>query len=348
MALKTNMNQLKKNCLIIALTSALVSYSGASLADHGSLGFGIGTASPIITQPGITLPAKMWATCTIMQFSRFDQASDQKLLGLSEGPHPDVHSVKTLFTPALFAAYGLTDNLTLGIKVPFTVRTGLRSPGHHDEHEHESGGINKLGNANGFGDVSLFGQYRFFKSADNLNHASFTVGLKTPTGRTGSNTNQGPLFETHHQPGTGSWDPSVGLSYTRVMGTYSFDTNVLYTFVTEGTQKTNLGDRFNYNFALSYAFGAPARNAFFAASNNAPWTAILELNGEWAGHQQIDGISSFNSGNNALYISPGIRYSSGSNWNTALSIGTPLYQDSRGYQSDTDYRISYRLVFAFN
>ncbi len=336
------MNQLKKNCLIIALTSAFVAYSGAPLADHGSLGFGIGTASPIITQPGITLPAKMWATGTIGQFSRFDEASDQKLMDVGEGPHPDVHSVKSLFTPALFAAYGLTDDLTLGIKVPFTVRAGLRSP------DEDTGTINKQGDSNGFGDVSLFGQYRFFKSADNLNHASFTVGLKTPTGRTGVNTNQGPLFEMHHQPGTGSWDPSVGLSYTRVMGTYSFDTNVLYTFVTGGARQTNLGDRFFYNFALSYAFGATARNAFFAASNNAPWTAILELNGEWAGHERVDGISDFNSGNNALYISPGIRYSSGSNWNTALSIGTPLYQNSGGFQSDTDYRISYRLVFAFN
>ena len=71
------MNQLKKKYLIIALTSALVSYSGALLADHGSLGFGIGTASPIITQPGVTLPAKMWATGTLMEFSRLDQASDQ-------------------------------------------------------------------------------------------------------------------------------------------------------------------------------------------------------------------------------------------------------------------------------
>ena len=264
------------------------------------------------------------------------------MLDLSEGAHPDVHSVKTLFTPALFAAYGLTDDFTLGVKVPYTIRTGLRTP------DEDTGTINKQGDAAGFGDVSIFGQYRFFKSADDLNHASLTVGLKTPTGRTGVNDNQGALFEVHHQPGSGSWDPSVGLSYTRLMGTYSFDTNVIYTFVTGGARQTNLVDRFNYNFALSYAFGAPARNAFFAASNNAPWTAILELNGTWAGHEHVAGMSDFNSGTNVLYISPGIRYSGGSNWNTALSIGTPLYQDNGGFQSDTDYRIVHRLVFAFN
>lgn len=333
----------KKTSLALALSSAFAIYSGTVLADHGSLGFGIGTASPIITQPGVTLPSNMWAAGVITQFSSFDSASDQKLQDLKDSGNTDVHSVNTLLQPSVFAAYGLTDDLTLGLKVPYTLRSGIRSP----DEDPDSKIINKQGDPSGFGDVSIFSQYRFFHSADNLNHAALTLGLKTPTGQTALTNNQGTNFETHHQPGSGSWNPSAGLSFTRVMGSFSFDTNVLYTVATKGAQGTDLGDNFGYNLALSYAFGAPARNAFFAASNNAPWTAVLELNGEWQGYQKTAGLKDPNSGGNIVFISPGVRYSGGKNWNTALSVGAPIVKDFNGYQTPPDYRITYRFVVAF-
>ncbi len=332
----------KKIPFAIAISSVCAIYSGAALADHGSLGFGIGTASPIITQPGVTLPANMWAAGIITQFSSFDSASDQKLLDLKASGNPDVHSTSTYLQPSVFVAYGLTDDLTFGMKVPYVIRTGVRSP------DEENDVVNKLGDPSGFGDVSIFGQYRFFHSADNLNHAAFTLGLKTPTGETNMMSKLGSAFETHHQPGSGSWNPSAGISFTRMMGSFSFDTNVLYTVATRGAQGTDMGDNFGYNLALSYAFGAPARNASFSSSNNAPWTAVLELNGERQDHQNTTGLGNdFNSGGDVVYISPGIRYAGGKHWNTALSIGTPIVQDLNGYQTPAEYRITYRFVVAF-
>jgi hypothetical protein len=341
------MNTTNKFLVIMAAMSALITHSTIVSADHGSLGFGIGTASPIITQTGVTLPTGMWAGGIITQFSSFDSASNQKLLSLKnnaiDDAHGDVHSVNTLLIPSVFAAYGITDDLTLGLRVPYVLRSGVRSPQDTDP----SLAVDKLGDPSGFGDVSFFGQYRFFHSADNLNHASLVVALKTPTGRTGVQTNQGDNFETHHQPGGGAWSPSVGLSFTRAMGSFSFDTSMLYTVATTGAQKTDLGDIFGYNFALSYAFGAPARNNFFSSSNNAPWTAVLELNGEWQDYQKTAGVIDPNSGGNTVFISPGIRYSGGKSWNTALSIGAPIVKDTNGYQTDPDYRITYRFVAVF-
>jgi len=224
----------KKAPLACALSSAFAIYSGASLAAHGSLGFGIGTASPIITQPGVTMPSNMWAVGTITQFTSFDRASDQALQDIKNAGNPDIHSVNSLLTPSVFGAYGVTDDLTLGLRVPYVIRSGVRFP------DPDTDATNTLGNPHGFGDVSLFSQYRFYHSADNLNHASVTVGLKTPTGQSALTDNQGLLFETHHQPGSGSWNPSAGVSFTRVMGSFSFDTNVLYTVATKGAQGTDL------------------------------------------------------------------------------------------------------------
>ena len=339
------MNQSKKTPLVIMLTSVFSAHSGAVLADHGSLGFGIGTASPIITQGGITLPVGMWAGGVTTQFINFDSVSNEQLLSVKENAvdeaHGDVHTQNTFLQPSVFAAYGVTDDLMLGLRIPFVLRSGNRTPDEEDDT------VNNQGDSNGFGDVSFFGQYRFFHSADNLNNASLTIGLKTPTGATGVQDDQGSAFEAHSQPGSGSWDPSFGLSFTRAMGAFSFDTNVLYTVATTGTQQTDLGDIFDYNFALSYAFGAPVRSGLFASSNNAPWTAILELNGEWQDYQSTDGLTDPNSGGSTVYISPGIRYSGGKNWNTALSIGAPIVTDLNGFQTDPDYRITYRFVVVF-
>ncbi len=335
------MSSNKKTAIRLAVTTGVLLTSNLVCADHGSLGFGIGTASPIITQPGITLPANMWAAGIITQFSSFDRASDDKLLALKNSGNTDVHSVDTFLQPSVFIANGITDDLTLGMKIPYVIRSGVRSPSEDED------SVTKLGNPSGFGDISLFGQYRFYHSADNLNHAALTIGLKTPTGETTIKTLQGDAFETHHQPGSGSWNPSAGVSFTRVMGSFSFDTNVLYSVATEGAQKTNLGDNFGYNFALSYAFGAPARNAFFSASNNAPWTAVLELNGEWQDYQKAAGVQDPNSGGHTIFISPGMRFSGGKNWNTALSVGAPIVTDYNGYQTPPEYRITYRLVMAF-
>ncbi len=338
------MNLSKKIPLVMLLASAFAVHSNAVLADHGSLGFGIGTASPIITQTGVTLPVGMWAGGVITQFTRFDSASDAKLLDLGN-TYGDVHSVKSLLIPSTFAAYGVTDNLTLGIRFAGVLRDGLRSPSEHGDE------IVRMGNPAGFGGVSLFSQYRFFHTADQLNHLSLVVALKTASGAThvqGLNHHgERERLETHAQPSGGAWNPAVGFSYTRAMGKLSLDSSILYTVATTGAQKTDLGDLFDYNAALSYAFVGMARNNLFVGSNNAPWTGVLELNGTWQDRQRAAGLADMNSGSNIVYVSPGIRYSGGKRWNTALSIGTPIVKDISGYQTPPDYRITYRFVVAF-
>lgn len=338
-----DMNQLKKTIPAMFLASAFAVHSATVLADHGSLGFGIGTASPIITQTGVSLPRGMMAGGLINSFINFNSASNATLLDLKntavDDAHGDVHSVKSLVVPSVFAAYGVTDNLTLGVRLPYVQRFGLSSPGHHGDE------VNNQGNPGGFGGAALFSQYRFFNTADNLNHLSLITAIQTP-GATHVQ-GDGARLETHSQPSGGSWNPSVGFSFTRAMGKLSFDSSVLYTVTTRGAQKTDLGDIFDYNAALSYTLVGMARNNLFGISNSAPWTAVLEFNGTLQDRQKTAGLADPNSGSNIVYISPGIRYGGGKNWNTALSIGTPIVKDINGYQTPPDYRIVYRLVFAF-
>ncbi|MGH8498957.1 MAG: hypothetical protein ACRERV_09155, partial [Methylococcales bacterium] len=119
-----NTKQSQKIAPAVILVSVLLSDSSAVLADHGSLGFGIGTASPIVTQPGITLPANLRAVGVITQFTNFNSASDSQLLDLRNGGNDDVHSNNTLLQLSLLAAYGVTDDLTLGVRIPYVLRSG--------------------------------------------------------------------------------------------------------------------------------------------------------------------------------------------------------------------------------
>ena len=348
------MNLLKKIPLLMFLASAFAVYSNAARADHGSLGFGLGTASPIVTGTGITLPAGTWAVGERIQFISYDTASDAKMLGLANtgppgDPRNDVHSVNSLLSPSLFAAYGLTDRLTLGVLLPYQLRSNVRSPNEDGDM------VNKLGNSSGIGDTTFFAEQNVYRSTDNLSHLSLIAGLKTPTGANNVNSSLGIPFEPHHQPGSGSWDPMFGLAFTRGFGPFSLDTSHMYMISTAGTRdgegnRVTQGDVFNYNIALSYALGGSRiRSGLFASANQpqSPWTLVTELNGEWRGHQRAGGQSDPNSGSNVVYASPGIRYGGGRNWNIGVSIGTPIVHNMKGYQDPPDYRIIQRFVYVF-
>ena len=93
-------------------------------------------------------------------------------------------------------------------------------------------------------------------------------GVKLPTGRTNERDRQGERFETEFQAGSGSTDVLAGLALTqRLGGAWALSSNILYQFVNTGAQRTNLGDRFFYNAAITYRlFGSPAEPTAFGSN----------------------------------------------------------------------------------
>lgn len=342
----------------LAITGMLaVFYSGAGWADHGSVGFGLGTAAPIITNSAIPLPADRFLFGMTSQYTKNRQFSDGDLIDLTEsteGQDRDIHSTESLLTASVLAAYGVTDDLTLGLRFPYVWRTNVREVAHHDEHgdEEEHPMVQNLGDPNGIGDLTVFGQWRFFNTEDNLTHVALMTQVKMPTGRTNRMTvandeGETELFETESQPGSGSWDASLGLAFTRGLGSFSFDSNILYTLVTQGAQGVDLGDVFSYNLALSWSPGGTLGGGLQASSNFNPLTLIVELNGEWRDFQTRNGVVNPDEGGHTLYVSPGVRFAGGSNWNVALSFGVPIVTDLNGFQEDPDYRLNGRFVVSF-
>ncbi len=303
------------------------------IADHGSISLGTGSASPIATETAITLPQGEWSLGLRTEYSRLDSFSDSRLQELrAEDAEADLHSVRSLWTYSAGLSYGITDDLTVGFKIPFIYRNNIREP----EHDHVGPGaeIEDLGDVEGIGDASFFGQYRFFNQENT--HASVILGLKAPTGKT-SRSVPGEILETEFQPGSGSWDGLFGLAFTRQIDAFSFDSSFVYNLSSEGIQNTDLGDVFSYNFATSY--NILGTNDLSLANSPIKLDLIMEINGEWRDREEVNGIEDNNSGGNLVFLSPGIKIHTTEASSFAVSLGVPVVQDTNGNQDEPDYRI---------
>jgi len=336
-----------------AFLLALTAFSPRVFADHTSIGIGTGSSSPIATESAATLPKGKWSVGVRTEFIDFDEFSDQQLQHFREVDEDgDIHSVRSILNVALAAFYGVTDDLTVGVKLPYVWRSNIREPEHghgdegedHGDDDHEDQPeIENLGDSNGLGDLVLFGQYRFFQVPEKQN-MSVLLGVKTPTGSTSETADNGETFETDLQPGSGSWDGLFGLAYTHWFGAWAFDGSLLYSVVTEGAQDSDLGDVFDYNLALSYRLGGGPPAVFYQPRDKHALDFVLELNGEWRDSETIGDTTNNNSGGHVLYVSPGVRYVGTKNWSLGASVGIPALTDLNGIQVEPDYRILGTLI----
>ena len=110
----------------------------------------------------------------------------------------------------------------------------------------------------GIGDVMALVKYRFYRrdSQRGTTQASFTGGLKVPTGRTDLRSSNGTLLPASLQPGSGSTDLFLAGNWTytglfnlrRLVADEDFHSLVR----SQGTQATRLGDDIESRFWLSY------------------------------------------------------------------------------------------------
>jgi hypothetical protein len=294
----------------------------------------------------------------------FDELSDA-VLEQGAAAHEHVHSLRSIESPAGGLAYGFTDRLMASLQLPYVIRTGIREAEHHHIHGATETEVNEVidrGDSKGIGDLSVLGQYRFI-GKDSGPQASLLFGVKTPTGVTNERDDEGELFETEFQPGSGSWDGLFGLALTQPIGRWSLDGNVLYTVATEGAQDTDLGDRFHYNGAVSYRLiGAGTaeatdrhhehqhieghRHEHRGNGGGFALDAVLEINGEWQAKQDIAGETDPNSGGNVVFLSPGVRLTSNA-WSGFVSFGLPIVNDLNGEQSEPEYRLVGGIAVGF-
>lgn len=353
--------------------SALALIATPAFAHHPGGASNTGGAGPIVTISASTLEAGHGAIAFLAETIKFGGLGDRDLIDAA-GKHIHAHSIDTIQSYSLSAAYGIIDDFMVSVRIPYVNRSDIRE-GHHT-HVHGGAALNTVdyrGDSRGLGDVTVLGQWRFLNNRASNTEAAFLFGVKAPTGPTNRFDALGVLFETEFQPGSGSWDLLLGGAFTQRFGAWSFDANVLGVIAGRGAQDTRLGDRFQYNAAVSYrlvGYMPPAeehRHAALPTSAMAhgpvkhrhahpldtipatpQWTvdAVLELNGEWHDCEDTGGVKDLNSGGHVLLLSPGLRIARGAVSGFA-SIGIPIVNDMNGLQSKTSYRVLGGIAYAF-
>ncbi len=360
-------------------SSMMLFLAAPAEAHHPGGGGNTGSGGAINTISADTLAEGMFAASIRYEFIRLGQLSDADLIAAANrGTH--AHSIRSIDSLSLSVAYGITNDLTLAVRASGVRRSDIReahedmlSGGHMgimNSHEMSSlmsaDGINRRGNSAGFGDVTMLGQYRFHSNAQTGTSAAVLFGFKAPTGNTSQRDAYGQLFQAEFQPGSGSWDGLIGAAFTKRTGRWAFDVSGLYYLINNGTQNTNLGDRFLFGTAVSYRLVGPVGSAkeielheycmqprnqlqehcLYHANHDhsdmkkTPYTLdlVLELNGEWHDKQRIGGIPDPNSGGTTVYLSPGVRIGF-DRFSSFVSFGVPVVNQHNGVQSKPDYRI---------
>jgi hypothetical protein len=230
---------------LLATTSAEAHHPGAT-GNSGRAG-AIHVITPTPLAKGETVAG------IVVEYISLDELSDATLISageeaVAEGEEPHVHSLKTIVSPSLNLAYGVTEDLTVAFRLPYVIRTDIRAA----EYNGTDVEAELHGDSDGIGDLTTLAQWRFFNDTASRTEAALLLGVTAPTGKTNEKDNEGESFDAEFQPGSGAWNGLFGLALTKRYGLWSFDASGIYTLAGDGTQDTNLGDRFHYGIAASY------------------------------------------------------------------------------------------------
>ena len=320
------------------LSMTLCGYSTLASADHPTVAFGAEDAGPISTISAMPMPAGAWGFGLRSEIINNDAFTTEQLEDFAATGLEGVHSIDRITSTSFSLSYGVSDNFSVNARLPYIKRENIRESeiedGQPEAHTH--------GDSSGFGDLLVLGQYKVSNNVKT--DVSVQFGLKAPTGETDVQDKDGVRFETEFQPGSGSWDFLLGTAISKNINGFSYHANILYNKTTEGSQSTEIGDSLSYNAAITYRLGLDDEHdhASHDHSNQeatgVTWDLLIELNGETRAKNEMSGFKDDNSGGSIVFLSPGVRVSSGT-LGGFISIGTPILENQNGKQTDIDTRI---------
>ncbi len=230
-------------------------------------------------------------------------------------------------TTALAVHYGLRYNLQLSAIVPHVARTlTLDDPA----------GPDRL-SAQGLGDAALVAKWRFLRIDDVGVATNFAVlgGLEMPTGDDNAR-DEGVLLPPEMQPGSGSWDPSLGAAVTHEPGRWRFNAALLYQRNGQGGDDFKAGDELFGELA--------AGNRFWLEPYPGPFMrfdVLVRWRHQWRARQ--DGEIAHDSGGDLMTVGVTLAFRPRPVLDFQIFVEMPVYQSVKGTQLEED--ISVFFVF---
>lgn len=333
-------NALNKLTLISLLASATTTSTWACNGSH-VLGVGGGHSATAYTISANTMEKGGFYLGVNAETVRNKTLSDSTILEALNNGSEHLHAIDSVNSYSLSASYGITDDLTLNVQLPYVSRKGIRA-GEIPAAVHPHDDIEELG------DASALLQYKVY---DDKFKVALLAGLKAPTGKDDV-TFEGEVLEADLQSGSGSWDLFAGIAFTKDYEDFSLHSDLLYKYNNKGAGNSELGDIFTYNVALSYNLidhkphvsltGSEKENHYGYSLDT-----FIELNGERAGEDRFNGSMSSNTGHDIIFATTGLQVSTEDNYSAFFSVSVPVYQDMNGVQNDVSYRATIGIGKSF-
>lgn len=330
-----------KTFRLALIISSLFLSNSAKACFCGSEFFGAaGSGSSNNTISGSTLSRGKGVLGFRMIYQNIHEFSDYELWKINkEKKH--THSMDSSLDMYFNLAYGISDDLDLLLALPIKTSTGRYSTYH--------GMTVDEGNIAGFGDLTLLGKYRIYKSLKHDFHSSVLAGIQLPTGDKSETDEYGFLLAPDDQPSSGSWDPIMGIALSKGFGNTRLDLSSIYRLSTPGTAKVIVGDTVNFNLALSHHLKKSNWLHKFLPDDvfgeKLDWRFAIELNGLWQEQVEYQGIKYEGHGGLTLFLSPGFNLTYSDRVSSFFSMGFPLIQELNGIQPDIGIQIQTGINF---
>jgi hypothetical protein len=205
----------------------------------------------------------------------------------------------------------------VSLAIPYMDRRHVHIHNHHGER------IEERWDFRGLGDVRVQGRYLLASSgSDEVSCVSgMTLGLKLPTDRHDVANGEGELAERTLQPGTGTTDAIVGAYWHRA------EPLTGWSYFTRGQAVLPMTTRDGFRPGRELQLDAGAR---YAA--NSKVGLMLQANARWKARDSGANAEPEDSGQRALFVSPGASWNLGRDAQLYAFVQVPLYQSVNGVQ----------------
>lgn len=324
-------NVINKLTLVSLLASATATSTWACNGSH-VIGIGGSHSATAYTISANTMEKGSLFLGVNAETIRNKNLSDSAMIA-DGGDH--LHAIDSVNSYSLTASYGITNDLTFNVQLPYVSRKGIRAAEDHggtpEVHPHDD--INELG------DASAILQYKVY---DDKFKVALIAGLKAPTGKDDV-TFEDEVLEADLQSGSGSWDLFGGVAFTKDFEDFSLHSDLLYKHNNKGVGNSELGDIFTYNVALSYTLLDHKPQVCLTGSkeenhNGYSVDTFIELNGERAGADRFNGSIANNTGHNIIFATTGLQVATEDNYALSFAVSVPVYQDFHGLQNEVSYK----------
>ncbi len=240
----------------------------------------------------------------------------------------DVHSRRNDMVYNLILGYGITDNLSLTLQLPFVERRARQIKDEDFVGQRET--------SSGKGDIIMYGKYRFYNK---LFGAAAILGIKAPTGQTDERNKQGTRFDPEEQPGTGSTDWMFGMAINKSLGRFTIDGSILYQLKGTGSQDYEFGDIVRANVEGAYAVKERGRY---------PGLELLAgVNAQFADKDHENAKKISDSGGTTVFFAPGLSSQVTDNISSSVSVMFPILQNLGRDHQEVDYLVLFSIGYSF-